>query len=196
MRLRIAALLLLCCVACAHRGPYDVEPDVIGPPVVRTQAENPRARAVWLAVLELYAAGTIESKAAAIVGASAAARGSAQVPRTRIVLMDSTSHPYPRAWLDSLFAQHLVDGVCPATDIRRCPGAAATSFLSFGDPAFAGDTAVDVVVDDQSRDPAACRRRGVHALGGFIRAVLHLARHQGPWRLMESTTTAAGDYGC
>jgi len=151
---------------------------------------------VWQAVLQLYASETIISKAAALLDASRRSGAAAEQTHAQIVLMDSPSHPYPRPWLDSLAAQRLIDGVCAASDAGQCSDSLVTSFLSFGDPAFAGDTAVDVEVEDRAVDRHACRRRGARLSGGIIRSVLHLARYGGPWRLIDSSIFYAGDHFC
>lgn len=192
----ISIVLCLTAAACAHTPPPVPEPSVAGPPALRVDPTNPRSQAVWKAILELYASGTIVSKAASLLDANARAGGAGQQTRARIVLIDSPAHPYPRGWLDTLVMARLVDGVCAGTRAQQCPDTVATSFVSFADPDFSGDTAVDVAVDDQALDRGACRRRRARMLGGFIRSVLHLARHQGPWRLIESTTEVAGDYFC
>jgi hypothetical protein len=198
MRVTTYISIVLCstAAACAHTPPPAAEPSVAGPPALRVDAGNPRSQAVWRAVLERYASGTIVSKAAALLEANGRAGGAGPQSRARMVLIDSQGHPYARGWLDSLVAARLIDGVCAGPSPQQCPDTVATSFVSFADPDFSGDTAVDVAVDDQALDRGACHRRGARMLGGFIRAVFHLARHQGPWQLIESQTAVAGDYFC
>jgi hypothetical protein len=197
MKLATCFGMLLCCAvsACAHAPPPE-EPALAGPRVVRQDPANPRAEAVWQAVLELYASGTVVSKGAALLDRPTQSTAAGRIVHARIVLMDSAAHPYARPWLDSLAARHLIDGVCSASEPWQCADTVATSYLALADPRFSGDTAVDVAVDDQGFDRGACHGGQGRVFGGFVRSVLHLARHQGPWRLIESNTTSAGDFYC
>ena len=183
-------------VACARSAPPGAEPPMAGPPLVRHEAPNPRAQAVWQAVLELYASETLISKASALLEASRRSGAAALRTQAQIILVDSRSRPYSPPWLDSLAAQRLIAGACSAFGTGQCRDSVATSFLSFGDPSFTGDTAADVEVEDRAVDPHACQHRGARVSGGIVRSVVHLARYGGPWRLIESSVLYSGDHFC
>lgn len=195
----LTSMLLASCQP--HATPAQVREQAAAPVAVPDGPDYPRAQAVWEALLRGYMAHTVRSEGDITLQANRMTRIGEQRERADVALMarlGSESNAYNRLWLAGLVSRGLVNAVCAAASAELCPARVMTSFLSFSDPQFIGDTVAVVRIADRALNPSTCGRgrHGSPGTGGEMTVQVTLLNSAGAWTVARGEVQSGSTIIC
>lgn len=168
-------------------------------PVTVSAPNQGRSEAIWLVILQAYAAHTVRSEGDITLQANRLTGYGEQRAQAAVALFapqGGAAVSYRQTWLDSLVGQHVVLTVCKADTPNNCPGEVMTSFLTLSEPQVSADTAATVQVGDQALNPRTCRTHNMPGTGGFMRVTVQLALVSGVWQIVAGRMEEGGTNIC
>lgn len=166
---------------------------------VANRALGVQCEGIWWAVLLAYRDRTIRSEGDVTLEVDRITGVGEQRDHPAVVLMahlEGDSLRYDPAWLDSLVANRVVDGVCQTSNVADCPDSILTEFLSLSLPQLSGDSTATLLVSEEALNPAACRRGAGAVMGGVMGRRVALTHQVSGWTVSKSTMTVAGTTMC